>query len=241
MGKTKILCIGDSTAMPNGVDKQYEDTWQYLLKSTFQSIDCITFFMRGLTTEALVTMGKKIEYGIPKGADLLEFWRPDIVVLQLGVVDCAPRLFNINSFERKLINRFPLKLFRDHYIRMVKKMRMRKPEHAIIKPDQFKNNLVDYFNRCQKLKLRKLIVIGIPIPDQRMLDKNPLIIDAIVIYNNIYRQLEKRYPFIKVVFPLDATKYPEEIIYTDGYHPNPLGFKLIFDDLKKTLVELKVS
>lgn len=49
----------------------------------------MSFFKRSLTTEVLIKM-RGGESGIdsyPNVADCLEFFEPDIVVLQLGIVD----------------------------------------------------------------------------------------------------------------------------------------------------------
>ena len=44
---------------------------------------------RASTTERLVTEGGEGDSSNPYGADLLEYYRPDIVVMQIGIVDCV--------------------------------------------------------------------------------------------------------------------------------------------------------
>lgn len=51
----------------------------------------LLFFRRGLTTDVLNTLGGGDIFTY--GSDCLEHFMPDIVILQLGIVDCAPRLF----------------------------------------------------------------------------------------------------------------------------------------------------
>jgi acyl-CoA thioesterase-1 len=112
----KVLCIGDSLALP-GHHNKYEDTWFYKLKKEFPGHDFISFFKRQLTTEILVTIGggEKIEGAFPTGADCLEHYMPEIVIIQLGIVDCAPRLINEKSFLWKIVRRLP-DCFLNHYI-----------------------------------------------------------------------------------------------------------------------------
>tara|TARA_B110001452_G_scaffold119986_1_gene99552 strand:+ start:11406 stop:11687 length:282 start_codon:yes stop_codon:yes gene_type:complete len=90
----RVLCIGDSTSLP-GRSNKYEDTWIFKLKKRYTNWDFITFFKRALTTNVLIEMGGGDEnYPNPEGADCLEHYLPDKVIIQLGIVDCAPRLLN---------------------------------------------------------------------------------------------------------------------------------------------------
>lgn len=135
----KVLCIGDSLALPGHLNR-YEDTWFYKLKQVFPTIDFISFFKRQLTTEALVTMGGGRD-GIdnwPKGADCLEAFMPDIVILQLGIVDCVPRL--LNKYERKIVSILPVGL-KSPFIKLVKKYKKRSTKNTTVPLQNFKNNL----------------------------------------------------------------------------------------------------
>lgn len=236
----RVLIIGDSLAMPNYADKKYEDTWIYKLKTNYPNFDVITYLKRGLTTNALVSMGKKLEYGVPPGADCLEMWMPDIVILQLGVCDCAPRLFSPYSLEYKLINKFPLNVFNKPYVNLVKTYRKRSCKKAYVPPEEFEANLNNYFDRCRKRGVSKVIAIGISYPADSMLKKNRPLFEAVEIYNGIYKTISKNYPNICVIFPLDSRKYDSEI-YNDGYHPNIKGHKIVFDAVEKELNEFTIS
>ena len=119
----KLIAVGDSLALPGHLNN-YEDTWFYRLKKDLKDYDCIPIFRRGITSEILVSEGGGGVDNLPMGADCLEFYKPDIVILQLGIVDCAPRLFKRDGIENKIINRIPYKL-KDRYIKIVKKLRTR--------------------------------------------------------------------------------------------------------------------
>lgn len=119
----KILCIGDSLALPGHLNS-YEDTWFHKLKKEFPNYDFISFFKRQLTTDVLVTMGGGVR-GIdkwPKGADSLEAYLPDMVIIQLGIVDYAPRL--LYNVEIKILSKMPASLSM-FYIHIIKKFRAR--------------------------------------------------------------------------------------------------------------------
>jgi len=228
----KILAVGDSLALP-GHGNEYEDTWIWKLKQEFKKLDFITIFQRAMTTEVLVSLGggKNENDFVPNGADCLEFYKPDIIILQLGIVDCAPRLFHRDGIEIKLINRLPSNI-KDKYIKIVKQVRTRNYRRSYVSAESFENNLRVYLNRCIVNNLKNVILIGIPYPDNRMIEKNQNIYSAVNYYNRIYLLLEKDYSIVKVIFPLDSRKYDEKI-YSDGYHPNSLGHQLIFSELKQ--------
>jgi len=234
VSKKKVLCIGNSIALPGHCNK-YEDTWIFLLKNEFPCFDFITYLRRSLTTDALVTNGGGIE-GVdatPEGADCLESFKPNIVIIDLGIVDCAPRLFSAFSWENRIINRLP-SLFRNYYIKFVKKTRKRSVKRAYVDPIKFKKNLNNYFDRCSNNSVEKVIALGISYPDARMIHQNPDIIDAIDQYNKIYFDFVDKHSFLEVIIPLDPSKWVKEI-YEDGYHPNQLGHHIIYDKIKKSL------
>ena len=181
-----------------------------------------------LITEALVSMGGG-ECSIdiwPKGADCLEAYLPNIVIIQLGIVDCAPKL--LGKFDRFLLNLIP-SVFKNSYINGVKKLRTRDINNIIVSLSRFKSNWTNYIERARRIKV-KVIIIGIPIPDNLMVEKNKNIILNVDKYNQIYSQLSSVYNHVSVIYPLIPTDHINKI-YEDGYHPNHMGHKLIYKNL----------
>jgi len=230
--KIKVICIGDSTSLP-GHDNSYEDTWFYKLKTGFPNIDFISVFRRGITTQILVTEGGGYD-DFPMGADCLEFYEPQIVVLNLGIVDCAPRL--LNRFGNLTI-RFLPNFAKKRFIELFKKIRGRRSSNTLVSKEQFQYNLTNFFERCLVSDVKILIVLCIPVPDRKMISKNPGIIKNVEEYNNILHQIVVKYPFIKALSPLDSQKYTEDI-FEDGYHPNPLGNQIVFQELEEILINI---
>lgn len=223
----KVLCIGDSLALPGHLNK-YEDTWFYKLKRKFPEHDFISFFKRQLTTDVLVTMGGGLD-GIdemPKGADCLEFYNPDIVILQLGIVDCAPRL--LNKYDKIILKLLP-KTISSSYIGIIKRIRKRNLNNTLVPLERFKSNLQNYVSRTKKINARVLI-ISISIPDHNMVKKNKEIITNVKWYNELYNEFANNNSFISVTQPLQPKDYNFPI-YEDGYHPNQKGHSIIFNHL----------
>tara|TARA_R110002050_G_scaffold97132_1_gene202062 strand:- start:12442 stop:13146 length:705 start_codon:yes stop_codon:yes gene_type:complete len=226
----KILCIGDSLALPGHLNK-YEDTWFFLLKKKFQDKDFFSFFKRSLTTEVLVKMGGGVNGidGYPNGADCLEFFKPDVVILQLGIVDCAPRLLSL--LDKIIIKIIPVKL-KNGYIGLLKKVKKRKRNNTLVSLNKFKSNINRYILRANKLNT-KIIFIAISIPDERVIKKNRFISENAELYNNFLIQLAEKNDFIYITKPL--IKESSKEIYEDGYHPNQQGHLEIYTRVQEIL------
>ncbi|MBN2777438.1 MAG: SGNH/GDSL hydrolase family protein [Bacteroidales bacterium] len=231
----KILCIGDSLSRP-GHTNLYEDTWFYKLKEKYKNYDFISVFQRSLTTDGLITMGADVNNNkFPYGSDCLEYYNPQVVILQLGIVDCAPRLIKENSLVWKIVRRMPKKVV-NKYIDYLKRNNKRDTENVYVSKEKFRSNLIAYFNRCQKNEVLKVIYIAIPIPGQEMIFKNPSIITNVIKYNDIISEVSQKYDFVKIVNPLNADK--GEDIYDDGYHPNPRGNIIVLESLVSELEQI---
>lgn len=233
----KIIIIGDSLALPNH-KVTYEDTWVKKLKNKFQNYDFIYYLKRGITTNVLTTLGvgkdgTKDKY--PFGSDCLEYYNPNLVIVQLGIVDCAPRLFNPSSLESKIIRRLPA-LIRKIYINLIKKIRRPKSSLSYVSSKKFTFNISNYLERCKKNAVDKIILIGIPLPDSRMIESNRDIVKNVKKYNSILEDIAKTYNNVSIIYPLDTTSYDFEITY-DGYHPNEKGHDMIFNQLNSFLYE----
>lgn len=96
--KYKILFITDSLAFPRREPEavMYEDTYIALLKTEFPQCDFIHHGRGGAT---IVDLFKHSFY-------YHETLRPDLVFMQSGVVDCAPRALTV--MEQQVISRLPV-------------------------------------------------------------------------------------------------------------------------------------
>ena len=95
-----ISIITDSLAMPRveGKDVVYiHETWPKLLA---QKIDNKNFTVAEFTERARDTESLNTEQIF---VETIKFSNPAILILQIGIVDCAPRI--ISKFENKLLNK----------------------------------------------------------------------------------------------------------------------------------------
>lgn len=222
----RVLCIGDSLGLPReGVE--YHETWFVRLQHNLQNYEFISFFRRNATTEILSCGG---DYG-----DTLLYYHPQIIILQLGICDCAPRYFKASSLINKILYRIPQR-WKKNVWGAIKVVRKRKLACADVSEKQFYLNLINYMDLCKKNGVEKIIAIKIAMPASAMIHKNPLIVTAISRYNKIYDDLSLHFPsFFSVINPLptgDAACF-----VADGYHPNSCGNKLIADEIIRSLVK----
>ncbi len=224
IAKKRILCVADSLSLPR-VGVSYEDTWICKLKKKVQDSDIITKLQRGLTSS-----------DIAKNADYLEFYNPDIVVVQVGIVDCAPRYIRSDSSFLKVINKMP-KILQNNFWKLFKKFRERESNFADVSLPDFIKNLSNYALRCEKLNVEKLIFIKIAHPGQNMIEKNQKIIHQILNYNLQIDKVCEKFQIAESVNPISTLD--NSLFIDDGYHLNGNGGSKVCDSLLTVLQSQK--
>lgn len=224
MKRKKIMIITDSIAMPRP-DIRYEDTWVYLLKKEFPHYDFIDRPVRGSTSTRLSP-----QHG---GLDLLETYMPDIVILQQGMAECAPRLFRKRSLEYYIVSRILPARIREWYIDFVKKHRGRNPDITDVEPEQFRANIAGFVRRARSISARVIIIPILP-PAEILLKKSPHILKNIDRFNEIYHEAARSFPNVIIVDPFrEGTDI--NALAIDEIHVNKKALRMIFDALKPLL------
>jgi acyl-CoA thioesterase I len=227
MKRKKIMIVTDSVSMPRA-EIPYEDTWIHLLRKEFPHYDIVDRPGRGSTSTRLVTEGGG-------GVDLLEMYMPDIVILQLGMADAAPRLFNKRGLEYRIVSRTLPAWARRRYIDWVKKHRVRDPYVTEVPPGEFRANNTAFFRRAQAIGAIVLIVPILP-PIDIMVRKSPHVGMNVERYNAIYRELEAEFPNVRIVDPFRGNvDFDINDVAIDDVHVNPTGLRMIFESLKPLL------
>jgi len=218
MKNNKILVITDSVSMPRqGID--YEDTWIYLFKKKHPELDIIDRPARGAISRRLVTEGGG-------GFDLLEAYMPGFIILQLGLAECAPRLFKKTGLEYYFMNKILSPALRIKYINYVKKKRSRKQELAEATPDEFRNNLEKFIQRCVKCNT-KVLYIKILRATDLYISKSPDIQESIDLYNNIIDEIASKYDNLETISPVNEN-IDVNSICLDELHITKEGNKIYF-------------
>jgi len=227
--RERILIITDSISMPRQEIK-YEETWIYLFKNKFRDFDVIDRPARGSTSMRLVQEGGG-------GFDLLESYMPDRIILQMGLAECAPRLFKKNGFEHRFINKYLPAKIRNDYIKAIKEKRGRNPEFTDVPPEQFRSNIFNFADRCRSLNI-KLAIIKILRPTDLFLQKSPFIKQNIDRSNGILEEAAEIFKNITLIEPINI-QLDINILSIDELHVNSEGHKLFFKAVENYFMKTK--
>jgi len=218
------MIITDSIAMPRP-DIRYEETWVYLLKKEFPHYDFIDRPARGSTSTRLAP-----QHG---GLDLLETYMPDIVILQQGMVECAPRLFQKRSLEYYIVSRILPARTRNWYIGYVRKHRGRNPDITDVEPEQFRANITGFVKRARSISARVIIIPILP-PAAILVKKSPHILKNINRFNAIYHEVARSFPNVTIVDPFRSNIDINELAI-DEIHVNQKALRMVYEALKPLL------
>ncbi|MDR6940547.1 hypothetical protein [Mucilaginibacter pocheonensis] len=229
----KVLIVADSNGMPRN-EISYEDTWVYKLIKAFPEINFIDRCKRASTVLRLVSEGGDVT-NVKKGADLLEYYNPDIVILQLGIVDCSPRYVNKRNLFVKILYKLPGKI-QSVIFSAIKKYGARNPKYAFVTSSAFRNSVDSYLSRALETGTKVMAISIAPVTEE-FVRKSPHIINSINEYNGIYRELRNKYPNFFVVDPFGAGVDINRIAL-DEFHVNSEGHSIVFENVKISLEKL---
>lgn len=213
-----ILIIGDSLGLPRK-DLSYKCTWPYLLSSKLKDFDFIIKLQRALTTRHLFEAPKQ---------DWLEFYMPNTVIMQIGIVDCAPRYVKKYGLINKVLATIPSVLSQIIW-KLIKRFRKRSVRYADVSLEDYHQNLVRFLGRCETINTEKVILIKIASPGPSFIKKNPNVPLQIRKYNEILDLLSKENDRVVLVDCL--TEINQEFLCDDGYHLNEKGNSLLYNSL----------
>ena len=228
----KILIASDSMSMPR-MDVKYEYTWPFRILKKFPQFIFIDKSIRGSTSNRLINEGGGFK-NVPAGSDLLEFYKPDITIIQLGIVDCSPRYLSIHSNFFKLINNLP-KFLQNIYYNYKRKYSKRTQNNAYVKLNEFYHNYDHFINRAKQNNTQVIVVTITPVSNS-FSEKSPFINDAINKYNRVFEKLLSKYDNV-ILFDPFQDKFSEKYLI-DELHYNSLGHKIFANNLSKLLCSL---
>lgn len=224
----RILCIGDSLALPRE-ECPYEESWFYKLKDSFPQHEFVDFFKRGLLIPDALHMFDTY----------YQFYPAKVVVIQTGICDCSPRYINDQKFVVVAIKLVFKKLGIESVFWKLVKLRKRRQFCVYSKFDQFKN---DY-----ELLVRKLIALGTPHiilvkighAAPSVLPRNPHMNQNVDKYNTVIDQLAVEHK--ENVIVLDPLNDVKDDFFVDGYHCNSKGMAIVFQHIKSIVSQIDAT
>jgi len=205
----KILVITDSLGLPRELPEkvEYNETWVNMLKKNCEVHQ--------------LSIGGGVLKDFLKQSAYLNLFLPDLVILQIGIVDCAPRA--LTQFENDFINRFAVtRKLANKYLPKYLNFLRRKRQVSYTSIADFEKGLKlikETFN-C------KVISIGI-VPPSKAYEKNLLGIEKkVILYNNSLKKVfENEY--------IDISSIEGDMVMTDNIHLNKRGHEYIYQIINK--------
>lgn len=218
-----ILVLTDSLGLPRVVPERITDdeSWVYRLQDAFSSkFKFRTVCTPGMDTRQLLVATHAYHQAID----------PDLIVLQVGIVDCYPRA--LKKEELSIIKRLPRKIslflhkiVKRHYSYLIKSRRIQYVDVVEFRSNL--NALKDVFPRA------KFCIVPIAPPCSDYKERNPMIASAVITYNNVLAD----------VFGVEVLRacYREEdgqLFLSDNHHLSSLGHAQVFKSVSHVLYEL---
>ena len=219
----RLLFLTDSLGYPRYYSGSSPDlVWPYKVRDALSvSSDLKLYFdmKPGRDTKSLMS-----EYDKHISA-----YEPDMVVLQVGIVDCAPRALKRSELQVAL--RIPIfskvihKLVKHYYIPLVKLRKI-----TYVSPKSFKKNLELLKH---KMKGASFIVLPIAPANNAYIQSNPLISEYIDKYNRILSEV-----FLE---QYQSSVYENEeidkLFLEDNHHLSNFGHEVVASFVIKKLIE----
>lgn len=211
----KVLLFTDSLALPRNEPEvvRLEETWPYLLKIEFSNY----YFHQ-------VSRGGGTVGDITNQLSYLKAFDPDIVIIQQGIVDCAPRA--LSKFEVDVFNNFKTTKYLSYKILKQKSVFLRKWRNITFTSKTKFSSAIDLL--IDSYGKEKIDWLGILPGSKAYEQKVPGILKNIAAYNEIIKnQLGNQY--------LSMEDFPEDGKMSDLFHLNAVGHKFIYEKLKALL------
>lgn len=232
----KILLVGDSISMvrPNeGV--YFQDLFVTKLNIEFPGNIIVNAALRSNDTQNILKDNFLNEYVYPLA--------PDIIILQLGIVDASPRIFtrkekillsllSKNSIMKPLANRI-IKYRSERRFEFTKKRAI-----SSVTLSDFKNNLDNFLTICRNCNSQvSFIIINICKPGDFMTERNFGINSQIMSYNSVLTNFSEHNHF-QIIDVYNYTSENADTLLPDGYHITRKTHIYLYEQLRLKLSRL---
>ena len=237
----KIVVMADSLAMAREGETNvaYEATYPYLLDQWLRQ-------RFGSQAPMVIERGMRrrtIEYVLDEWYELVDLRKTDVVVIHVGIVDCAPRVFLRR--ERQFVENLRPGFVREFVLDKVHRHRraivnMRKKVY--VPPDRFNALVAQVVEKAKESKLRSLVMVNITTPPAEIDERSPGFIKNVGIYNQILKAHADANGVHLI--DLDAMIKAEggvEQLTVDGIHINEAGHQMLAREIEKHVVSLSTD
>ena len=231
--KKIITILGDSLSMArDDYGILYKDTYGYLLGGILG--DNYLVLNKAKRTNMIIT-----QTHFQNIYDDVATTNSEYFIIQLGIVDCAPRIISI--MEGKVLKYFRPKTLGTLYIKIKSRNRQFFTKHfpkTYVKADVFIDRY-DYLTRTilEETTAKKIILINIADTNKQNKLRSYGFDENIRKYNGFIQDLKNRYDkHIELIDLYAVTKDNPELVIDDGIHIAQPVHKLLADRIAKIII-----
>ena len=227
MNSKRIVILGDSLGMPRARgygEIDYEDTYPYLLMNSIKNCEFISRHRRANdTNKQLISQYIK---------DDIEMLKPDILVVHLGIVDCAPRV--LLRYQNAIVSILP-SMIRKIILKIISKFRYditKLNNKTYVKKNKFKENIGKIVDISDRIGMQ-LFFIEILITNEENNKRSYNFNKNIMEYNAIIEMsaMSKHVSLIKY-------DPKNNYLLNDGIHINKKGNKFLANKINELVGQL---
>jgi lysophospholipase L1-like esterase len=232
---TKVLILADSLALPrDGVDDTpYEATYPFLLEQRLRlqlPAELPVIMERGMRR-------RTIEYVLDEWVELVELRSPHLIIVHVGIVDCAPRIFLRR--ERRFIESLRWGWLRDSILTFVQKHRariIRLRPRVYVPLERFEPLVEQVVENARQMHV-PLVFVNIIQPPNEVENRSPGFQRNVELYNRV---LESKTDGLAVrlidLNSLIAQAGASKALAADGIHINRNGHQILAGELERLIV-----
>jgi lysophospholipase L1-like esterase len=235
----KVVILADSLALPRQEGEgniPYEATYPYLLDESLHR-------QLGGRAPHIIERGMRsrtIERVLDEWFELVELRGASVVVVHIGIVDCAPRVFMPR--ERAFVERLRPARLRVRFLDFVHRHRRRivqKRRRVYVPVSKFKAMVEEVVRRACAGRVRSLVFVNIIEPPQEMEERSPGFRRNVEDYNRILSAQTdgQRVHLIDLNHLIHEHGGPEELT-VDGIHINHTGHSMLAQELERHILGL---
>jgi lysophospholipase L1-like esterase len=234
----KIVVMADSLAMAREGETNvaYETTYPYLLDQWLRQ-------RFGSQAPLVCERGMRrrtIEYVLDEWYELVDLRKTDVVVVHVGIVDCAPRVFlrRERQFVENLRPGFLRRSILD-YVHRHRRAVVNMRKKVYVPPERFNALVGQVMAKAKASELRSLVIVNIITPPAEMDERSPGFIRNVGIYNEILRtHAEANGAHLIDIDRLIKEAGGVEQLTVDGIHINEAGHKMLAQEIERHVLSL---
>jgi lysophospholipase L1-like esterase len=171
---------------------------------------------------------------------LVDLRKAEVVVVHVGIVDCAPRVFLRR--ERQFVENLRPAFLRESILRNVHRHRpaiVNVRKKVYVPAQRFNSLAAQVIERAKQSKLRSLVIVNIITPPAEMDERSPGFIRNVGIYNEILRSHARG----TGVHLIDIDQMIKdaggvERLTVDGIHINETGHAMLAGEIENHVLSL---